>query len=357
MRQLTLFKLFSVLLLCALSAPILAQNCGDVITSNVRLARSLDCNSGYYIFDVQADNVTIDLNGHSLSGGLSLDAIHNNGYKNMTIKNGFIIGVNVGIIAHASPNLRVNNVSFSNVRNGINISQSNNALIEKNKFIGLDVDTVSVNIINNDNNTETSFNRVQNNDFYEVGRGVRICGVNADSNVVQNNVFWKSSSWAISASVSNNNLISHNRIIDPVGTPIRLNSASSNRVSTNTLIGTGNPLQVENVSGIWVTADTSDVCAGPGIAISSNNTIANNHISDFPVGIAVGSGVFVNFFMRNYFGVLQPSVSNNWVNGNQLFDNDIGIQFKIDATQNNAERNYFRGNTQRVENGSVGNTF
>ena len=89
MRQLTFLKLVLIFLyMTPLSS--IAQNCGDVITRDVRLTSDLHCKFGYYILDVQADDVTIDLNGHTLSAGSSITAIQNSGYKNMAVKNGTI---------------------------------------------------------------------------------------------------------------------------------------------------------------------------------------------------------------------------------------------------------------------------
>jgi len=346
------------LLLVFIHASSLAQNCGDVITSDVRLTRSLHCDFGYHIFDVQADNVTIDLNGHTLSGTSAIMGINNVGYKNMSVRNGAIEGVGVGITAVKSPKLSVNNVNFYDNDVAINILSSNDAAINNNKFIRQSGIGVKVSIT--EIGTQANSNRIEHNEFYETSIGVCLCGADIDSqtdfNIVSDNVFWKPQSWAVNLVTADRNTIRNNRVLESILTPIRLLGSSYNRVSGNTLIGQFPAVDDPKQIGISLLGGLNYWSIDNASATSVGNSISSNYIRNFHVGIIVGSGIADNPF--NLFLGIKPSfVGRNWINANRLIDNELGIQFKIDAHRNNASANNYRGTAKRVENSGIGNTY
>ena len=257
----------------------------------------------------------------------------------------------LGVIANGSSGSTIENVTFFETGSGVNISQSDEVVIKNNKFIRQT--DVAVNVINNQIDTQTNRNQIDNNEFYETTLGVRICGANADYNTVSNNLFWKSKSWAINIATANNNVISNNRILESIRTPIRLISASHNRVIGNTLIGRPLDPVFTQPNGITLSLDSNDKCSGNGLVVSEENSIEANYISDFSIAIDVGSGITISPYLQKFWGLEQPYVGRNLVNGNRLIDNDLGIQFKIDAHQNND----YQGTQKQVENNGIGNTF
>ncbi len=356
MFNLKLFSFLLILLGAAISASTLAQNCGDVITSDVRLTRSLNCDFGYHIFEVQANNVTIDLNGHTLSGGDGLIGIANQGFDNLTVKNGSIEGMEIGVLSNHSSGLKVQDITFDKTEKAVESHTISRAVIERNKFI---VVSSAIFLTNSGSTTNANFNQIRNNEFYESSLGIRFCGINTDSNSITNNVFWKTGG-AIFLSRSRQNLISGNQIIDSDYTPIRLNNASSNQVVGNTLIGTDLTPPIADLYGIWLSTDAINSCLSnleEDIRGSENNTISNNYISGFPIGVEVGSGYYNNPILEQYFGVEPIWVNDNQINYNQINDNRVGVRFRIDALQNNAENNRLRGNLTSFENGGLFNTF
>lgn len=113
-------KIVLVLLASSLLIPTAqALSCGDSVVGTVVLTSDLDCSSGYTALEVANNNVTIDLNGFTLSGSRDLSGININEYDNIAIKNGAIKGFWVGINSSRSDELNVNNVTFYEVGNGV----------------------------------------------------------------------------------------------------------------------------------------------------------------------------------------------------------------------------------------------
>ena len=91
------------------AAPV-TLNCGDVVTQDVVRAADIECgpvgSSPGLI--VGADDITIDLNGHSVEGPLSVHVespgIRNDGHNGVTIRNGSASGTTGIVLDGASDN-------------------------------------------------------------------------------------------------------------------------------------------------------------------------------------------------------------------------------------------------------------
>ena len=111
----------------ALAAPAGASalSCGATVHKNVTLKSNLDCSSGGSGgLIVGRDGITVDLNGHSITGAGGLDGyegIENEGYDNVTIENGTVKGFQDDVfLSNAARNtvkgmdLRNNGLGFYN---------------------------------------------------------------------------------------------------------------------------------------------------------------------------------------------------------------------------------------------------
>jgi parallel beta-helix repeat protein len=100
-------------------------NCGDVITTDTVLDADLTCAGPGLI--IGADNITLDLNGHTLTGLCTPtcggpDGVRVNGHSGVTIMNGYITGFLFGIrLIGASDNLIDHVVTTDNAFNGISL--------------------------------------------------------------------------------------------------------------------------------------------------------------------------------------------------------------------------------------------
>jgi parallel beta-helix repeat protein len=100
--------------------------CGDVVTTDVTLSKSLKgCASGLV---VGADNVTIDLNGHSIKGlangtGIGIDVA---GRTGVTVKNGNISDFAEGVKLFNTSNSTVERLVIRRTVTGIRLARTDN---------------------------------------------------------------------------------------------------------------------------------------------------------------------------------------------------------------------------------------
>jgi parallel beta-helix repeat protein len=108
--------------------------CGDVITSSTVLERDLTCPGDGLL--IRADNITLDLGGHTVTGSLRAGTvgIDNPGYDNVTITNGFVDEFQSGVVvrAGAKRNRLAGLKTRSHTRYGIALFNSHDNLLRDN---------------------------------------------------------------------------------------------------------------------------------------------------------------------------------------------------------------------------------
>ena len=303
--------------------------CGDYITTSVTLDSDLHCTSGFTALEVGASNITIDLNGHVLSGNSSMSGIYIHARSNVTIKNGWIKGFWGGINSARSDKLRVDNVSFYDMGEGLIMAGTDDGYVTNSDFINLTGSGVKI-------YTHSSFpsadrNRIENNEFYQVRIGVDICGTNSEYNVITDNLMWKTADYAISLNHANRNQIHNNRILDQGdGSAIRINSSFYNEMYSNTL-------QTGQHSALSILANAADPCLEPNAKRSGKNRFYNNRVDDFDTAINLGLGIGSD-----------PYIDGNGILNNLIHNSNIGIEFGSDTYGNYARGNSFSGTTTPV---------
>ena len=314
-----------------------ALSCGDIITRDTVMTADLHCTSGYYALEIQANDVTLDMNGHTLSGSTDLAGIIIYSQNNVSIKgNGAITGFWVGINSTQSDRLEVNNITFYDSGNGVIISSGNEANISNNKFINMF--SQGVNIANHLAGLTASKNNVINNEFFKNRIGIELCGDHSDRNVVRNNLIWKSQDYGIHVMQSNHNSIINNQILDTGDTALRMNNSSKNNITSNSL-------RVGRV-GLAILADSGVRCLATGTTKSYKNSFTGNHSIDFETGIVLGSGLSTT-----------DEVSLNQIHFNKLYDNVTGLFFNTDAHSNDATENAYAGTITQVSDMGVSNLY
>lgn len=326
-----------VLLSSIYSHSSIALSCGDAVTSNVTLTADLNCTSGYRALEVFANNITINLNGFTLSGSSDLAGIYVSGYNNVTIRNGSIRGFWAGINTGRSDGLRVHSVTFYEVGSGVIVSQGNSSNIYDNDFIK--TTSQAVYITNRSSALTASNHTINNNEFYRARIGIEICGDRADRNTLTNNLIWKSPDWGIHLNHSDRNVLNNNRVLETGGAALRMNNSSYNRVE-------GNSFREGGHTGISLLAQAGDACLDSGPNASYKNLIRRNHAIGFSTGAVIGLGV-------NNLG----NVVKNYIVENKLYDNDTGIFFNRDAHYNNATGNAYQGTTTPISDIGVANSY
>jgi parallel beta-helix repeat protein len=112
--------------------------CGDVISRSTVLRNDLTCDGDGLV--IGADNVTLDLDGHSITGrrGDGSVGIENAGRDEVTIKNGFVNEFERGVVLRAGANRnRLEGLRTDGHRvYGIVLFNSNNNLLKQNGAVG-----------------------------------------------------------------------------------------------------------------------------------------------------------------------------------------------------------------------------
>ncbi|MBN2384771.1 right-handed parallel beta-helix repeat-containing protein [bacterium] len=249
------------------------------------------------VLNIEADNVTIDLNQHIIGSYASTgDIIYiAGGHTNITIKNGRIIGGGHGIYYNSTTDqirLHIHNVTISDSVGAIYCNGADEIIVSDCIFQSLSGDALYLSA------GEAIFSgKVSHNSFQDID-GSALVIVNMNPGQIMGNVFkgfgYTSQGYGISIS------------------------------GTGTAFAGGNLIEGNTVSG-----GTTVGSAGMFIWNSNGNTIRNNVISNNNA-----DGLTINSNGNTLFG--------NTVNGNFLGN---GITFSASATYNLIDANHCQGNS------------
>jgi parallel beta-helix repeat protein len=319
-------KLHSWLLACALIAPssAFAVNCGDTITSNLTLTSDLHCSTGWTALYVPTSGVTINLNGHTLSGTPGQAGISLSYASGVTIKGpGRISGFWSGVNTLHSDNLTVTGIDFEDLGMGVTVALSQKNVFSANSFTRIASIALSI-----DEAPTTRFasgsHSIVDNVFEAVRNGINLCGMDTGGSNIAGNSFGATSESAIQLrDGSQYNTIRSNVITDTGLNGIVLRGSSSNTVENN-LLEYGN-------MGISLYPEYGSCIHPSGAAVVGYNKINGNVVRKHETGIHFG------------FGLAYTSVYKNWANYNQLHDDGVGMYFRTDAYSNGGTTNDYTG--------------
>lgn len=374
-------------------------SCGSVITQSTTLTGDMTC-AGDGLF-VGASNITLNLNGHTISGpGPNVrptpDNIYSgvnviNGRTGVTVTNGTIRAFTIGVTTQANAN--GNEISFLHlVNNGQGIltqafqgATSNNNYIHDNVIEGStgangsavwlqgDGHRFQNNIVRNnvnsgltltgDNNT-VSGNDITANTFL----GIELRGGSAGSadrnTVVSNRV---SASGATGIAINGDeNVVSANSLADNRGNGINVGGPNSprrwvgNRIEGNSLSGTGRPDQQFPAIGLFAAQSTTvasnrvvGIGRGAGITASANSggsVIANNQLTGNTDGVLVLSGASQTTVQGNQAvqnlddGIDVDSPSTVVIANTAAYNGDLGIEAVPGVDDGGGNRAFGNGN-------------
>ena len=259
------------------AAPALASHvrCGDTITTDTTLDSDLlDC-PGYGVF-VGADDVTLDLNGHTISGTGAGQGIRNQAFDRVVVENGVVTGFQGGVwllgtIENRLSNLTVTANDFDGIRllplggtvassgnriehsrvhgngQGIVLIQSNGNRIDENVVAGNDNEEVQL--------TDSSGNRVETNSVSDSGQSdnARKTGIalsrSHDNRIAQNSV--SGNAYGLRLEGSDGNQLQRNLLEDNL-ISIRLEDSNGNSVHANRV------REQEGIGGLGIAVHQSD---------------------------------------------------------------------------------------------------
>lgn len=277
-------------------------NCGDLLIQDVKLDSDLtDCAGSGLV--IGADNITVDLNGHTVDGVGSGNGIDNSGgYDRVTIKNGTVREFAVGVGLSGANDNRMSQLAVTDNGAGIDLNDSDRNVIERSiTSFSSSVFGAGIFLLNDSDQNLVSKNDVLNNPLY---------GILVDDR-------------------SDNNVIEKNHVRNTqFGGGIVLDDANHNRVENNDVSGNG------SLGGI--------VVSGSGNVVSRNELTANFD------GIRVFSGAADTLVERNFAhentddGIDVDSVLTTITRNTANSNGDLGIEapdFVTDGGGNKASGN------------------
>jgi parallel beta-helix repeat protein len=228
--------------------------------------------------------------------GLVIDSSWEIGYlaivdcTNVVIRDLTLTNNGEGVLLINSTNSRIENLTISDNLSGVYLKNSSNNIINGNIISNNEWTGISLDATNASNNNHISGNNVSRN-----GNGISLV-----------------SAWG----QISNNIIIDNVIIDNLDSGIILGSATDNEIIGNEVLNNGG-------SGTYN--------AGIHLTDSSNNIVAENTISG-----NAGPGIMLDGWQGpgGYIGIC----SNNFIDNNQIFNNNYGIYI------DHAPENRFREN-------------
>jgi large repetitive protein len=283
------------------SSPALASHvsCGDTITTDTMLDSDLlNCpNTGIVI---GADNITLDLNGHTIDGDGKLQedcaeicdtGVVNDGYSRVTIQGGSVRDFAVGAFVLGASSNRLRRLSAS-----------------RNLFVGLLV-------------VESTATQVEQNSASDNGRttnGTGIVVFASHDNRIERNMVSRNGDEGMFIGESDNNRIVRNLVADNVFAGIAMEGDDHNELSGNRVLRNGDGI----------------------IVIGDGNTITRNHVAD-AVGCPEDGGIGCGF------GISLEGGSHNLVAGNNVA-RARRADIRLDAFAGATSGNVVRANVVRA---------
>jgi parallel beta-helix repeat protein len=300
-------------LLPAAPANAVTISCGKSITTSIIVSNDLSGCLGNGLV-VRASNITIDLNGHTIDGTGAGIGISNNGFDNVTIRNGTIHQFNYGIVLQSGTTESVvESMTLTHDDYALQISGAGDNTIVGNTIsmssdYGLFIENALGSNVITDNTVRLSSdtgmllrgsgsNLITNNIVEGNGdRGIWLISSSGPS-VITGNIVKNNQDSGVIVELSNDNTVEANTISGNFDSGIMLSEAHSNTVRGNDVRNNSSGIELSNSNRNFVLGNNAGNSQTIGIEVqeSSNNRIRGN-ISSWNNGTGIdlsGSGNFV----------------------------------------------------------------
>ncbi len=338
-------KLGSALLLVVITACVTfassasaAIECGDVILSDKVLKRDLDCRGSASNFglEVGADDVTLDLGGHAITGKSRQEGVRVPGRSGVKVTNGSLRTFGVGVQAGGGNQTTLTKLVIEGSdEHGVHLQDAAQTAIRGNTIVASERNVTVAGVASD---TLIARNRISGG---EVGADV-MQGTNA---TVRDNFITGSTDAAVT--IGGSGPLHHNTVIK--GNVLERNEGVGVRVQG---LQSSIPRRVSVVENEILETDDAgiEVFYAQGIDISANVLLDNGH------GIWVGSGLGLEFDFPNL--VRDNVVKRSTFDGIEIQDSNIGIyrnqaiangRFGIRSTSSTGENNVARRNGEEPQ--------
>ncbi|MCK4355205.1 right-handed parallel beta-helix repeat-containing protein [Candidatus Parcubacteria bacterium] len=293
--------------------------------------------------EITASNITLDCDGHSVTGADTGFGVYANRKTNVTVKNCVINDFHSGIYFYYGSNHSISNNNVSNNKYyGIRLTRSNNAsltdnIVNSNPAWGISLDDSDNSVVINNtasNNYHGIFlcqceNNVLDNNTIDSNIGYGILFRHVHNSAITENII-SNSKCGFFLSSSNENTITDNAFIND-----GLYSCSSfNNVVSNNTVNDKSLIYLEDISDYII----KDIDAGQVILVNCNNiTVENLNLINIFLGIQLfkthNSNIIANNISENLVGIDLYGSDNNRFFDNTIVSNRTGIH--IHTSDNN----------------------
>lgn len=246
--------------------------CGQVLIVDTVLHEDLVCGSTSDALVIGADNVTLDLAGHTISGpgayATTLAGVRVARQAGVRIEKGTITGFQAGVVLDEATQSVVTKLTVHHNDQGINLAGGSGHLVEKNDLYGHGRDAIRLGL---SSGNEVSKNTVTNNVF-----GIGVADLSSD-NVVDKNNLRGNRDFAIAVFAgASNNLVQNNDVVGTTVDGIQVNADTSGSSLVKNFVSTSGR------DGIHVEALSTK--------ITKNTAIRNTNLGISAPGAIDGGG-------------------------------------------------------------------
>jgi parallel beta-helix repeat protein len=276
-RRKTLFFISATLGLAAGLFPLSPASaasvaCGDVLTVDTVLTEDLACGPTSDALVIGADDVTLNLAGHTISGpgayATPFAGVRVAQQSGVTIENGTITGFQTAVVLDESTESLITKLTVHHNDQGINLAGGGGHVVEKNNVYANGRDAIRLGL---SSGNQVSKNTVTGNVF-----GIGVADFSSN-NVVDKNNLSGNRDFAIALfSGASNNRVEKNDVVSTTGHGIQVNAdASSSSLSENVVSTSG-------LDGIHIEA--------PSTTLAKNTAVRNTNLGIFAPGAVDGGG-------------------------------------------------------------------
>jgi parallel beta-helix repeat protein len=271
-------------------------SCGAVVTTNVVLGADIGpCQDNAIV--VGADNITVDLNGHQLSGSGGAVVVHqaagvfSDNHRGVVITNGTVHHMYHGVRIRQGSNNQVTRMTVRDNAGGD----------------GIDIESSTDNVV--------SFNIVVNNSGFAAMTTFNtssLPGVSSARNTFTDNIVYANSANGITIENGSGHVVRRNQVVSNTRDGISLfNGVSGNLVESNQVSGSGaNGINVRagaNNNIIRVNQASRNTGRGIQIAGQSNQIVGNIASANLLDLLDANTGCDSNVWSLNRFGTASPA--------------------------------------------------
>jgi large repetitive protein len=338
-------------------------SCGDTITTNTTLDSDLiNCPDNGIV--IGADNITLDLNGHSVRGdGVPVESCpeaascdvgidNSDGHTGVTIKDGAVRGFDTGVVVLGATGARIERIASANNSSfGIVVGDLTGSRIDHNSSVDDGISGILM--------VDSSDNRIDHDSVAgTTGYAIPVFG-SSHNRFEQNVLEGDQHGFLLESSDehegSNDNEIRRNRISH--GGSIEIDHSSDNRVEENTLRNPGDGILLGEAQRTRV-SDNSVTGAGLGFPDAGGFGILLDGADDSLVqrnAVSGGTGPAIFVTSLESQGTSDRNVVSHNVANSKFSD---GILVSADATATLLDRNIANENGHDgIEVGAAGTTI